>query len=568
VVNGPDVPGYELLDVLGRGGYGIVYLARQAAVGREVALKVDHRALLTERDQRRFLREVHAAGQLSAHPHVVKLYDAGTLADGRPYLVMERCRESLDDVVRREGPLPPARVRDLGVQLADALAAAHAAGILHRDIKPANVLVNGFGVVGLSDFGLASILDADGRQTATVEALTPVFAATEAFQGAAPTPLFDVYSLAATLYALLSGHPPRMGHGTQPTIYSIVAAHAQPVPPVPGAPPALDAVLRQALESDPARRTPSALALRDALAAVDVGPEDVVASPWAGGAGLPPVSTSGPIPPPGSGSISGPVPGPGPTQGLGPAAVTSRGTRRRRVALAAAAVVAIAAGGYAVLPRFTRPPWQGPVTPQLSSSAGRTPAAGATTPVAAPPSSPQVPSSGTAAATKAPSAAPATTATAVQAGRPPGSVVDGCPASRVSPAAGCPATPECFGGLVVSSGILQPPRHPACSADHVWETFAEATIPPGTALPDGPDQEVVAGTSLARRLCTPQVLAASRAGAARQIPAERWTIDVLPPTQARYDAGDRTFRCIATITGGRATGSAFHAPSTFTTAPF
>jgi len=205
VVTAPDIPGHRVGGVLGAGGFATVYRCWQLAVGREVAVKVDNRVLFTERDRRRFLREVTAAGRLSGHPHVIDVYDAGTLADGRPYLVMELCPAgSLHDAVRRHGPMPAAQVRDIGIRLADALAAAHASGVLHRDIKPANILVNRFGMVGLSDFGLASIISARGEQTASREALTPAYSSPETFRGEEPTVLADVYSLAATLYALLA----------------------------------------------------------------------------------------------------------------------------------------------------------------------------------------------------------------------------------------------------------------------------------------------------------------------------------------------------------------------------
>ena len=111
------------------------------------------------------------------------------------------------------------QVQDIGVKIADALAAAHMAGILHRDIKPANILVNQYGVVGLSDFGLASIIAAGGEQTASRDALTPAFSAPESFRGEAPTALADIYSLAATLYALLTGLLPQLRArraGTEP----------------------------------------------------------------------------------------------------------------------------------------------------------------------------------------------------------------------------------------------------------------------------------------------------------------------------------------------------------------
>src|SRR5690242_6011720 len=272
MVSAPDIPGYQVGGVLGAGGFATVYRCWQLAVGREVAVKIDNRVLFTERDRRRFLREVTAAGRLSGHPHVIDVYDAGTLGDGRPYMVMELCPAgSLSDALRRNGPMPPGQVRDIGIRLADALAAAHAAGVLHRDIKPANILINRYGLVGLSDFGLASIMAAGGEQSASREALTPAFAPPEAFRGEEPTVAGDIYSLVATLYALLAGRPPRFPAGPKdPGIATIIALHGQPVGDLPGTPPGLMAILRRGLAADPAARPPSAAALRDALAAPPV----------------------------------------------------------------------------------------------------------------------------------------------------------------------------------------------------------------------------------------------------------------------------------------------------------
>src|SRR5437879_12635147 len=107
---------------------------------------------------------------------------------------MELCPAgSLNDALRRHGPMSPAQVRDIGIKIADALAAAHAAGILHRDIKPANILVNRYGMVGLSDFGLASIVAAGGDQTASREALTPAYASPESLRRAEPGAAADLY---------------------------------------------------------------------------------------------------------------------------------------------------------------------------------------------------------------------------------------------------------------------------------------------------------------------------------------------------------------------------------------
>ncbi|MFI7644079.1 serine/threonine-protein kinase [Nonomuraea sp. NPDC049400] len=262
------VPGYEIKGILGQGGFGVVYLALQSAVGREVALKVDNRVLLSERDKRRFMREVTAAGALSAHPHVVAVYDAGLLPDGRPYMVLELCPGgSLSG--RR---LSPAEARDVGVRIADALAAAHAQGVLHRDVKPGNILVNRYGQVALSDFGLATMPASGPEASVTRESLTPSYAPPEAFELAEPTPAGDVYALAATVYALMSGRPPRFPESGVPNLAMILALHRLPVPEIPGVPPELTAVLRRALASDPRERTPSAAVFRDALAAVPLGP--------------------------------------------------------------------------------------------------------------------------------------------------------------------------------------------------------------------------------------------------------------------------------------------------------
>jgi hypothetical protein len=273
VVSAPDIPGHKVGGVLGQGGFATVYRAWQIAVGREVAVKVDNRVLATERDRRRFVREVTAAGRLSGHPHVIGVYDAGTLHDGRPFLVMELCPGgSLADAVRSQGPMSPGRVRDIGIRIADALAAAHAAGVLHRDIKPANILINHYGVVGLSDFGLASITFGD-EQSATREALTPAYASPESFRCEEPSVGGDIYSLTATLYGLLAGRPPRFPAGSKPpSLATILSLHDRPVEDIPGVPAGMMTLLHGGLAADPAVRPASAVALRDELVALAGGP--------------------------------------------------------------------------------------------------------------------------------------------------------------------------------------------------------------------------------------------------------------------------------------------------------
>ncbi|WP_460367826.1 serine/threonine-protein kinase, partial [Actinocorallia lasiicapitis] len=204
----------------------------------------------------RFAREFAAARSLSGHPHVVDLLAHGELADGRPYLVTEYCSGgSLADRLARTGPLPADEAVPLLAGVADALAVAHAVGVLHRDIKPANVLLTDRGPA-LADFGPAILTGDPGRPT---RAATPAYAPPELFDTGyqPPTRAGDVYSLAATLYALLSGRPPH--HPGRPLPAYVLRSHYRharetPVPPIPGIPAALASLLREALHRHPASR--------------------------------------------------------------------------------------------------------------------------------------------------------------------------------------------------------------------------------------------------------------------------------------------------------------------------
>ena len=494
MVTAPDIPGHRVGGVLGAGGFATVYRCWQLAVGREVAVKIDNRVLFTERDRRRFIREVTAAGRLSGHPHVIDVYDAGTLADGRPYLVMELCPAgSLNDALRRHGPMPAAQVRDIGIRLADALAAAHASGVLHRDIKPANILVNRFGMVGLSDFGLASIISAHGEQTASREALTPAYSSPEMFRGEEPTVLADVYSLAATLYALLAGRPPRFAaDGRQPGLATIMSLHDRPVEDVPGTPPGLMALLRAGLSPDPAARPQSAAALRDAL--TDPRPSALAASGgYASQVGAP--AAARPV------SVSSAVREPG-----------ARGPRwlSRKLALTAGLVVVIAVAvliGARFLPHGSGPP----AAPAGAGTGPRTQGSGAA-------------------------------AADVFRIRTTNS---GCPATLRVAAARCPAAPECFGGIVESAGSASA-EPTACDRPHYWETFAIAVLP---ATVRTFEQRVVAADPTVSMACSRAVMLASRQGQARRLPARDWRIDVLPPSEAAFGQGSRVYRCLANEIG-------------------
>ncbi|MFC4906456.1 bifunctional protein-serine/threonine kinase/phosphatase [Actinomadura gamaensis] len=267
---GFSLDGYEVFEKLGEGGNAAVYRARRTALGREVAIKLVHQRIVDERDRRRFQRELDACVRLSEHPNVVTLYDAGTLPEGRPYLVMELCPGgSLADGLRTRGPMPAVSAREIGIQVADALDAAHSHGVLHRDIKPANLLLTRFHRVALADFGIAA-LPVPGEHVSITLAMTPVYAAPEMFDDAPPSAQADVYSLGATVYALLAGRPPHAPERALPAaalVAHLLRSRGVPIEDAPGVPAPLMAVLRRALDADLGRRYRTAAEFRDALAA-------------------------------------------------------------------------------------------------------------------------------------------------------------------------------------------------------------------------------------------------------------------------------------------------------------
>ena len=276
MVNSPRIAGLTDWRPLARGGFAVVFSARQESLNRPVAVKVDQRRLDSAVERERFLREAGAAGRMSGHPGIVTVHDAGLLSDDRPYLVMELCTGgSLTRCLEPEHRPDVEWVREVGVRIADALAAAHARGVLHRDVKPANVLIDGYGHAGLADFGLALLPDPEAAGGEAVEALTPAYAPPETLAPHAPTEAGDVYSLAATLYALLCGHPPRARDNGPTDLTSALARLERPVEPLPGVDRALMAVLLQALADDPADR-PAAAAFRDSLAGLPLGASKAV----------------------------------------------------------------------------------------------------------------------------------------------------------------------------------------------------------------------------------------------------------------------------------------------------
>jgi serine/threonine protein kinase len=258
----PAVPGLANLTVLARGGHATVYRATQVAAYRDVAVKVENGTLDDDKDQRRFLREARAAGRMSSHPHVVDLYDVGVTSDGHPYMIMELCHGNYGQRMR-SNPLSAAEARSVGAKIADALAGAHAEGVLHRDVKPENILITQFGEPVLADFGLAVLTEA--RDASLTLELTPAYAAPEMFSGGRAVAASDVYALCATLYALMCGRPPRWReNNANPSLATLMDLFAERVPDLPGVPADLVAVLRRGMSNDPAHR-PTAAQLREDL---------------------------------------------------------------------------------------------------------------------------------------------------------------------------------------------------------------------------------------------------------------------------------------------------------------
>src|SRR5437867_4326003 len=263
-----DFGDYELLEVIGRGGQGVVYRARQKSLNRTVALKViglGHWA--TEAHLKRFRREAEAAASLD-HSGIVPIYEVGE-RDGSCYFSMKLVEGGqLDEVIKRE-PMPIRRAIELIAKVARTVHYAHEHGILHRDIKPGNILLDQKGEPHLTDFGLARLVESESTVTRTLEILgTPSYMAPEQAEGEneAVSSATDVYGIGAVLYQLLTGQPPFAGGTTYETIKLLL--DSEPRPPRllnRKIDRDLSTICLKCLEKDPKRRYSSALALAEDL---------------------------------------------------------------------------------------------------------------------------------------------------------------------------------------------------------------------------------------------------------------------------------------------------------------
>jgi tRNA A-37 threonylcarbamoyl transferase component Bud32 len=524
----PTVPGLTALSVLARGGYATVYRAVQESVGRDVAVKVENRRLESERDQRRFLREARAAGRMSGHPNVIDLFDAGVTPSGHPYLIMELCEASYAERMKTN-PLAAVEARDVGVKIADALADAHALGVLHRDVKPANLLISRFGEPQLADFGLA-VLDEARDYSITLDVLTPAYASPEMFRYAPPSPAADVYALCATLYALMRGRPPRWRDEVNPSLVSLVDMFGEPIPDVPGVPPELMTVLRAGMANDE-RLRPTAVQLRDTLLRLDFDP---------GGANALPPSRRPVFGPPSWGPSESVSPAPGWGQRPAPQDAFPGDNEATRPQGGHDGGMAFQAGG--VLPA---PPRRLPATFRArrwlwlglaASCLALVTLVGAVGIYATGHRATGQPRPGASASSRTPSARSSGTAAGVS-----------CGLTAASPTMRCASTPECFGVLTVA-GTVAHAATTACDQPHTWEVFAFDTLPTSVT---SVDYLKIKDDGYVRSACNDTNLALV------DFEAFSWRVDVLPPSPDAFRSGDRTFRCLAGPLTGTSVGSKF-----------
>lgn len=264
---GSTIAGYEIESVVGSGGIGILYRARQLRLDRPVALKLVESEVAREPVVReRLRREARTVAALD-HPNVVPLYEAGE-ADGTVYIVTRWVEGTeLGSLIRRDGPLEPARAARIAAQVASALEVAHEKGLIHRDIKPSNLIVTSEDHVYLTDFGLSKRAESVAGLTMAQQLLGTIdYVAPEQIEGNEPEARGDVYGLACVLFEALTGAAPFAGEagGT-----AKMWAHLNAEPPSvreqrPDVPRALDEVIRRALAKTPDAR-PSAAAFGAAV---------------------------------------------------------------------------------------------------------------------------------------------------------------------------------------------------------------------------------------------------------------------------------------------------------------
>jgi ATP/maltotriose-dependent transcriptional regulator MalT len=258
--------GFADPEEIGRGGFGVVYRCSQPALDRIVAVKV-LTADLDPDNLERFVREQVAMGKLSGHPHIVNIFQVGTTATGRPYIVMQyHPHGSLEAKIHDNGPVGWADALHIGVKLAGALETAHRRDTLHRDVKPANILLTEYGEPQLTDFGIARIIG--GFETADGAVMgSPAYTAPEVLLGEQPDFTSDVYSLASTLFCAGTGHAVFERRKGEQMVAQFLRITRHPMPSLrdSGLPTDVCAVIEQAMSRNTEDRPATAEAFGEQL---------------------------------------------------------------------------------------------------------------------------------------------------------------------------------------------------------------------------------------------------------------------------------------------------------------
>lgn len=257
---------YRIGERVGGGGMALVFRAEDLQLGREVAVKILRSQFCSDEDfVRRFRREAQNAASLS-YPNVVQIYDVGR-EDDLHYIVMELVEgKTLKELIQEQGPLPVTQAAQIGIEILDALAHAHAQRIVHRDIKPHNILISKTGQVKVTDFGIARATTTDTvTHTGSIMGSAHYFSPEQA-NGQPTGERSDIYSVGIVLYEMVTGTVPFQGES--PITVALKHIREQPVPPSqlnPEVPVELEEIILRSLEKDPEDRYPSAAAMDQAL---------------------------------------------------------------------------------------------------------------------------------------------------------------------------------------------------------------------------------------------------------------------------------------------------------------